>query len=1236
MSKMSVFLLKSFSAVALLITAITAGGLSGMAFDSEIRTSPGPSPGIVLVTCQEYRGQPSTFSSVNNEIRTQLGENTLSSLKDFGLDKLQVVSTRANTCTYALMFNSVGRENDIIQYLKSMPQVIEAKRDYPITFLIEPNDYHYQPDSTDTLGHWVPYDMNTYKNNSRPLRVCSRDYQTCCCEAPCDSTFWGTYQTKDSIHVGDQWYLQRAQVNKAWDIDRGESSVKILVIDSGIDAMHPDLSANIWDNSSLDPVGDADHDGMPGGGYGFASARVNRDIDGDGLMLWGTGGINGECDCGPDGDYGFGPNGIDDDPSGPGGGDDHPGGGSNDPWEDNIAPQFFNDDRDDIVFMKNDDDANGYPDDTHGVNLYDPVQDYGLSGVPDGLPGVKGWGDEDLDKDGGKHFNDPDVAVADFDGDGIPLCGANDTCDAGLDGDYGFGPNGIDDTPRGPEGGDDVASAWADNLRGPGSLHPELEFDDDMHDVYFLRFDNEEDGNPLGGPFDDSCPKAFGCHGTQMAGIIGAETNNTIGVAGYAWNCSLISAKIAIGGPENEYASRPYVALERLVEAIDYGIEKEVDIINMSLGNYSDENGNFLNDSTLQAKITEAYNDGIVIVAGAGNRDTTLYTYPASLNNVISASGANRFEFKAVNVNYNDKVDVCAPIGDWDGELDGGRGADCMTTAYTNNPHTLFPTESCDFHCHGYAASPLQTSGATAEVSGLSALLVSLYPKSMMQDIMGAQYSPAAYVDFIESQIKRGCVAMTDESHFAEGKLGAGRINAYRSMTQWGRIRNDTTWARFAYVSADLKIDAGKTLTIEPGTVIYFAPDDNDNQYDPTVLEFRVEGELIAEGTVSNPIEFKSLSENPQPGDWAGIQVFGNTGSASLSYCNVSDAYHGIKSYRPVQIAHSNFANCEVHGIYLEGSGANGSQISSCTANGNGSCGIMFNDCDNVTVGSSEANSNYHGVWLTSSNPGAVNYTSAKYNTSNGIRADNCYYDFSHCYVEDNDQQGMYLTNTRGTISNCKIWKNSANGIYCVGSTCDPAVDHSKIEQNQVGVRVASGGCPKLGDIDLDWGQNNSIFNQPTYVYASPSYVLMAENCWWGTAPGTAPDPNKFKGNVDYFPYLSSDPVQYLASMKPEISNEASTSFSLAQNSPNPVPVAAATIIRYSIPRGTERVTLTVYDVSGRKVKTLVNDVVNGGEYSTTWDCRNQKGSRVVPGIYFYRLSVGNKFLTKKIVLIQN
>jgi hypothetical protein len=1229
--------------------AIAAYDMRTVLGEPRSNTALKPTPGVILVTVQQNERERNYFYTINNEVNTLLGEDVASELRTHGLRGSRVIYKGNGYCTYALFFSQRGRESEIIRYLEAQPWVMRAREDYPLQLLAEPNDLYYQPDATDSSKHWVPY-WGRYPNSAH-YRACKDSLGniawTCCCEDPCDDvkTDW-VFQVLDSLHMSDQWYLQRVQANRAWDIEKGNASVRIMIIDSGIDIDHPDLNGHIWDNSNADPKGDANGDGLPGGGWGFANPIINKDIDGDGLELYGD---DGECDCGNDGDYGFGPNAMDDYPPGPGGGDDDPGGGGNDPWRDNLCgpgnetnplDTLFNDDMEDVRFMRDDDDANGYPDDTYGVNLYDFIDDYGPGGIPDGLPGVKGWGTDDIDKDGGKHFDDPQVKMADFDEDGVPLCGPDSTCDAGDDGDYGFGPNGEDDYPQGPGGkDDDLGPAWADNRRAPN------DFDDDMQDVRFLRFDDEEDGNPFGRPRDDSCPKAYACHGTEMAGIIGAETDNEQGIAGFVWNCTLIPAKIAIGFPEYEYNYpdtishwNPQEAVERLMLALDYAIEKHVDVVNMSLGcEYTGSGNNPLYDPELQAKINEAHNAGIIIVAAAGNKDMLYYVYPASFENVISVSGVNWHEKRATYVTYNDKVDVCAPVGDRAAdrniylEMDD-RGADCTATAYYNNPAGIFDDPD-SLNVHGYATTALQTSGAAAQVSGLAALLVSFYPRSKYQEMFPDSIAASSYANFIEREIKRGCVALPNDSFYTNGWLGAGRIDAFRSLTQWGTIAENAIWTDSVYVSGDLKIAAGKTLTIKPGTTVYIAPDDNENMYDPTMIEFRVDGTLIAEGTESNPIEFKSWTENPQPGDWAGIQVFGGTASASLAYCNISDAYHGIKSYRPTQLSHCTISNCEVYGVFLEGNGANGSELAYCTINGNGGDGVLVDSTNSILIDHCVLNNNFDGIWLTQASNCSIETSLMKSNSQNGVKAGNSDCTYEWCTVESNGQQGVYLEQSAGTISNTRIWKNTANGLYCYGSSSTPEVDHSKIDQNAAGVKAASGGCPILGDIALGLGQYNSIYNQTTYVYGSPLYWIMAENCWWGNGPGEMPSPKKFKGLVDFNPMLESDPVQYLAPLAPKLP----TILSLSQNFPNPSFGSGTTKIMYSIPvdHANQRVSLTIYDVNGRRIKTLVDGAKAAGKYQTYWDGRGEKGQNVAPGIYFYKLTVGKKSIAKKLILVR-
>jgi immune inhibitor A len=98
-------------------------------------------------------------------------------------------------------------------------------------------------------------------------------------------------------------------------------------------------------------------------------------------------------------------------------------------------------------------------------------------------------------------------------------------------------------------------------------------------------------------------------------------------------------------------------------------------------------------------------------------------------------------------------------------------------------------------------------------------------------------------------------------------------------------------------------------------------------------------------------------------------------------------------------------------------------------------------------------------------------------------------------------------------------------------------------------------------------------------------------------------------------------------------------SFVLDQNYPNPFnPV---TIITYTLRTAGEvgaplpRTNLSIYNVLGQKVKTLVDQVQIPGTYEVTWDGTDRLGRPVASGIYFYRLERGNDSQTKKMILVK-
>ncbi len=90
--------------------------------------------------------------------------------------------------------------------------------------------------------------------------------------------------------------------------------------------------------------------------------------------------------------------------------------------------------------------------------------------------------------------------------------------------------------------------------------------------------------------------------------------------------------------------------------------------------------------------------------------------------------------------------------------------------------------------------------------------------------------------------------------------------------------------------------------------------------------------------------------------------------------------------------------------------------------------------------------------------------------------------------------------------------------------------------------------------------------------------------------------------------------------------------FALYQNYPNPF--NPSTIIRFDLPYKT-MVTLKVFDVLGRPIRTLIQKELSAGAYSVKWDGRNAQGDRVGTGIYFYHLQAGSFVKTMKMMLVK-
>ena len=135
-------------------------------------------------------------------------------------------------------------------------------------------------------------------------------------------------------------------------------------------------------------------------------------------------------------------------------------------------------------------------------------------------------------------------------------------------------------------------------------------------------------------------------HGSHVAGIAAAETNNDIGVAGIGYDTKLLSVKVLDSTGSGYYSW--------IANGIMWSADNGAKVINLSLGGSS-------SSQTLQNAINYAVSKGVVVVAAAGNNGNSLPFYPAYYSNVISVAATDSNDKKASWSNYGSWVIMAAP-----------------------------------------------------------------------------------------------------------------------------------------------------------------------------------------------------------------------------------------------------------------------------------------------------------------------------------------------------------------------------------------------------------------------------------------------------------------------------------------------------------------------------------------------------------------------------------------------
>jgi serine protease len=174
-------------------------------------------------------------------------------------------------------------------------------------------------------------------------------------------------------------------------------------------------------------------------------------------------------------------------------------------------------------------------------------------------------------------------------------------------------------------------------------------------------------------------------HGTHVAGTVAAATSNGIGVAGAGWSTRVMAIRaLGLGGEGTDYDIAQGILYAAGLDNDSGTIPSQpADIINLSLGGESDS-------QLLSDAIRDARNQGVIIIAAAGNNSSSQPSYPAAYDTVVSVSAVDYAADLAYYSNYGDTIDVAAPGGDGSTDLNAdGIGDGILSTLGNDQSGTI-------------------------------------------------------------------------------------------------------------------------------------------------------------------------------------------------------------------------------------------------------------------------------------------------------------------------------------------------------------------------------------------------------------------------------------------------------------------------------------------------------------------------------------------------------------------
>ena len=712
-------------------------------------------------------------------------------------------------------------------------------------------------------------------------------------------------------------------------------------------------------------------------------------------------------------------------------------------------------------------------------------------------------------------------------------------------------------------------------------------------------------------------PSAGASHGTHCSGIASAVTNNGVGIAGVGWSCKIMAVRTGDG-----------IYIYYGIEGINYAALTGARVISCSWGGSA-------GSQYEQDVINDATSRGALVVAAAGNESSSAPHYPSCYDNVTAVASTNPGDVRSSFSNFGEWVDCCAP-GDF--------------------------IYSTTIGSYGYMSG---TSMSCPHVAGLAGLVVAMHP----------EWTP----DRVEAQILSTCDNIDALNPSFTGLLGAGRINAYRAVTESNP---------YLVISDDGFEDEDGDGVIEPGEWVTFwveitnllEPLDNVqglvSTSDPyaTVTQNQASfGDLGTGASASNqsgPFAFEVAPDAPGSHQMTfDLELTGDGGYSSTEYIRFTVLpIYGDHDVGNVVLTVTNFGALGFSDYAISG--------------GNFGSGFQY------PAGTSSAL--YHG--------------SVMVGVSSSMVSDNCYGNSTYDNYDFRNVPGGELFITPGTLADQEglTIYNDGRSSAPIGvevtqhsyAWADPPDDDFVMLRYDITNTTASALTNLYVSVYLDWDIGDYSNNQAGWdADSAVGWMKDATSPYYGLCL-LSHDPASYRAvqnSVYVYSNAFIDPLKYQFMTEGFVVTQSSTSddwsmqlsagpfeiapgateivgfamlggdnlgdlctnagqarfrwgdiildvetppvasrpVQFALNEPYPNPFNPSTAINYQLP-AYSFVNLSAYDLSGRKVTELVNGWREAGLHQVTFD-----GSSLVSGIYFLRLQAGDFNGMRKVILIK-